>query len=84
MFELMEMAALKHKVVVLEERIKDLDEELVEVKASWYKLKDVRDWHLQMTKILKRALLIACNGDTVKVIECIDRTINEPENPYGR
>lgn len=31
-------------------------------------------------KILKRALLIACNGDNVKVIECIDRTITEPEN----
>lgn len=37
-----------------------------------------------INKVLKRALLIACNGDTVKAVECIDKTITEPENPNGR
>lgn len=31
-------------------------------------------------KTLKRALLIACDGDTNKAVACIDRTITEPEN----
>lgn len=30
-------------------------------------------------RIFKKALLIACNGDNVKAIECVERAINEPE-----
>lgn len=70
----------KMKIELLNEKIEDLDEELIEVKANWYRLRDSKDWHEQMSKVLKRALLIACDGDTMKAIQCIDRTITEPEN----
>lgn len=43
-------------------------------------LQRTSDWHEQMSQVLKRALLIACDGDTMKATKCIDRTITEPEN----
>lgn len=56
-----------------DKRIGELYEEISKIANS-------STWHEQMSQVLKRALLIACDGDTMKAVKCIDRTITELEN----
>lgn len=77
---------LKNKILCIEHEIKYKEEtawefmdKIFELEHEKIEIEKHKDWHEQMSKTLKRALLIACDGDTMKAVKCIDRTITEPE-----